>query len=83
MLDLNSQIAVLETQMKQVLKQVDEGFSQNSKEHQELLTLFEKALEKKADKEVVDELKSNQNKVIWLILSTVIIAVIGLVITKY
>lgn len=73
MLDLNSQIAVLETQMKQVLKQVDEGFSQNSKEHKELLTLFEKALEKKADKWV-------QNVIVWAG-SVVGVAILGALMT--
>jgi hypothetical protein len=33
MSDLSTQIAVLETQMKQIAKQVDEGFSNNSREH--------------------------------------------------
>ena len=45
MSDLTTQIAVLETQMKQIAKQVDEGFSNNSKEHKELVAMFEKAME--------------------------------------
>jgi hypothetical protein len=49
MSDLVTQIAVLETQMKQIAKQVDEGFSNNSKEHKEIVELFERAMEKKAN----------------------------------
>lgn len=93
MSDLTSQIAVLETQMKQVIKQVEEGFSNNSRQHEdmtvsnakgheEMMKAFREAVEKKADKELVDKLESNQNKVAWLIISTVILAVIGLVIIK-
>jgi glycerate kinase len=93
MSDLTSQIAVLETQMKQVIKQVEEGFSNNSKQHEdmtvsnakgheEMMKAFREAVEKKADKELVDKLEANQNKVAWLIISTVILAVIGLVIIK-
>jgi len=58
MSDLTTQIAVLETQMKQIAKQVDEGFSNNSKEHKDIIELFEKAMEKKADKWV-------QQVIVW------------------
>lgn len=50
MSDLISQIAVLETKMEQITEQVKEGFSNNSKEHKEIVELFEKAIEKKAGK---------------------------------
>ena len=59
MSDLTSQIAVLETQMKQVIKQVEEGFSDNSKQHediiksnneghQEMIKAFKESMDKKA-----------------------------------
>lgn len=73
MSDLTTQIAVLETQMKNVIEKVDEGFSNNSKEHKELLALFEKALEKKADRWV-------QQVIIWAG-SVVGVAILGALMT--
>lgn len=75
MSDLTTQIAVLETQMKNVIEKVDEGFSQNSKEHKELLALFEKALDKKADKWV-------QNVIVWagsIIGGAILVALMALI----
>ena len=69
MSDLATQIAVLENQMKNIAKQVDEGFSNNTMEHKEIVSLFEKAMEKKADRWV-------QNVVIW-IGATLGIAILG------
>lgn len=50
MSDLSTQIAVLETQMKQVIKQVDDGFTKNSEQHQEMMNAFNRAMEQKAGK---------------------------------
>jgi predicted lipoprotein len=80
MSDLSTQIAVLETQMKQIAKQVDEGFSNNSREHKELLATFERALAEKADRKDVDSLVDNQKWIVRLIVGIVTTAVIGLVI---
>jgi hypothetical protein len=87
MSELATQIAVLETQMKNIAKQVDSGFVEvqkqlenNSREHKEMFTAFEKAIEEKADKKEVDTLMENQRWIVKLILGIVITAVIGLVI---
>lgn len=69
MSDLTTQIAVLETQMKTIAKQVDDGFSNNSKEHKDIIALFERAMEKKADRWV-------QSVIVW-VGSIVGLAVIG------
>jgi len=50
MSEINTEIALLKQEMKQIAKQVDEGFSTNSKEHRELVQLFENAMAKKAGK---------------------------------
>jgi hypothetical protein len=73
---LDKTIAVIE-------QKIDDGFKQNFKEHSEIFEYIKDIEAKKADKYIVDELKSNQNKVVWLIVSTVLVAIIGLVITKY
>jgi hypothetical protein len=80
MSDLSTQIAVLETEMKNIAKQVDEGFSTNTKEHKEIMSKFQLAINLKADKKDVDTLVENQRWIVKLILSIVIMAVIGLVI---
>ena len=82
MSDLATQIAVLETQMKNIAKQVDEGFSNNSKEHREIMATFQKALDEKADKKEVDSLADNQKWVIRLIIGLVITALVSLVLIK-
>lgn len=80
MSDLSIQIAVLETKMNQIAKQVDEGFSVNSKEHKEIVSMFQKAIELKADKKDVDSLVDNQKWIVRLIVGIVATAVVGLVI---
>ena len=80
MSDLSTQIAVLETQMKNIAKQVDEGFRLNTIEHKETIKLFEEAMEKKADKERVDALADNQRWLVRLVVGIVVTALIGVVI---
>jgi len=80
MSDLSTQIAVLETQMKNISEKVDEGFKQNSVEHKEVVKMFNEAMELKADKRDVDNLVDNQKWIVRLIISIVTVAVIGLVI---
>lgn len=79
MSDLSTQIAVLETQMKNIAKQVDEGFSGNSKQHEEMIQMFQKAIDLKADKKDVDTLVENQRWIVKLIIGIVITAVVALV----
>ena len=80
MSDLSSQIAVLKEQMSKITEQVKEGFSANSKEHKEIVAMFEKAMEQKADRKDVDSLVDNQKWIVRLIVGIVATAVIGLVI---
>jgi len=80
MSDLSTQIAVLETQMKNISEKVDDGFKQNSVEHKEVVKMFNEAMELKADKRDVDNLVDNQKWIVRLIISIVTVAVIGLVI---
>ncbi len=78
MSDLATQIAVLENQMKNIAKQVDEGFSNNTQEHREIVRLFEQAMEKKADRWV-------QNVIVWMgatIGVTILGALMGLILIK-
>jgi hypothetical protein len=80
MSDLSTQIAVLETQMKNISEKVDEGFKQNSIEHKEVVKMFQDAMELKADKKDVDSLVDNQKWIVRLIVGIVATAVVGLVI---
>ena len=50
MSDLSTQIAVLETEMKNIAKKVDDGFQINSQEHKEMMHAFQEAVDKKAGK---------------------------------
>ena len=80
MSDLSTQIAVLETQMKNISEKVDEGFKQNTLEHKEVVRMFTEAMTLKADKKDVDSLVDNQKWIVRLIVGIVATAVIGLVI---
>jgi phosphosulfolactate synthase (CoM biosynthesis protein A) len=78
MSDLPTQMAILETQMKQISKQVDEGFKANSEEHREIIATFERAMEKKAGKWV-------EKVLVWVGASigvVIIGALMSLIITK-
>jgi hypothetical protein len=50
------------------------------KELQEIKEFMRVVVEEKADKVEVDRLRVNQDKVIWLIVSTVIVAILGLIV---
>lgn len=64
------------TQMlNETRQEMKNGFFQNSVEHKEIL-------EKKADKEVVDEIRADIRKVVWIILGGVIVAVLSLVVKQ-
>lgn len=78
--NLKTEIEVLKTEMKNIAKQVDEGFKQNSIEHKEVVRMFNEAMELKADKKDVDSLVDNQKWIVRLIVGIVATAVIGLVI---
>ena len=80
MSDLSTQIAVLETQMKNISEKVEGGFKQNSVEHKEVVQMFTKAMELKADKKDVDSLVDNQKWIVRLIVGIVATAIVGLVI---
>lgn len=54
---LATQIAVLETEMKNIAKKVDEGFENNSNQHKDIMLAFEKAMEQKASKWVEDAVR--------------------------
>lgn len=75
MSDLATQIAVLETQMKQIAKQVDDGFKANSEEHKEIMKAFEIAMERKAGK-WVEKVLIGAGSVIGVALLTALLALI-------
>ncbi len=79
MSDLSTQIAVLETQMKNISEKVDEGFKQNSLEHKEVVRMFQEAMQLKADKKDVDSLMDNQKWIVRVILGLIVTAVISFV----
>lgn len=47
---INLEIAVIKTEMKNITKQIDEGFSNNAIQHKELMASLQKALDQKAGK---------------------------------
>jgi len=79
MSDLQTQMAILETKMQQISKQVDEGFKANSEEHKEIMERFAEAIKTKADKDVVDELRANQSRIVWIVITSVVLALLGLI----
>ena len=54
----------------------------NKEDHKKIFDLIETINLKKADKEVVDQIRADIRKVVWIILGAVIVAVLALVIKK-
>lgn len=78
MSELATQIAVLETQMKNIANKVDEGFKANSEEHKEMMQAFQDAIDKKAGRWV-------EKVLIWvggIIGAAVLTAIMSLILTK-
>lgn len=66
----------MDTEIKLLKKDMDYLKSEIA----EIKTLLKDVIATKADQKEVDELRDNQNKVVWLVISAVILAVLGLVI---
>ena len=49
-MELLTEIEIMKNEMKNIKKTVDEGFILNTKQHKELVVLFQKAIDKKAGK---------------------------------
>jgi len=73
-LDINS----IQITMETINKNFDELKKENKEAHESIMKKIEDAMNTKADKTVVDELKNNQNKVVWLVISTVILGLLTL-----
>ena len=76
------QLSELDKTVAVIQKTIEEGFKQNSKEHDDMKDTYTKALEKKADKETVDKIEANISKAVWIVIGAVIVAVMALVIKQ-
>lgn len=61
--ELKVSLATYEQQMKDLIQKVDEGFSENSKQHKEIMEVVEKAVKGKANKWTEDLIRG----VLWAI----------------
>lgn len=68
-LELTTKVEVMATDIKYIKDEL--------KEIKEFMRVV---VEQKADRKEVDELRANQTKVAWIIISCVIVAVLGLVV---
>ena len=67
--DLGTKVAIMATDIKYIKDEL--------KEIKEFMRIV---VEQKADRKEVEELKANQTKVAWIVLTCVIVAVLGLVV---
>jgi uncharacterized coiled-coil DUF342 family protein len=84
---LENRIIKMEQQIDNVSKQLDayhqdgkEQHEENKKQHEELKQLIKEIENKKADKSVVDEIRGDIKKIVWIVLTAVALAVLKLVI---
>jgi len=74
-LDVNT----IQVTMETINKNFEELKKENKESHDSIINTLKETLDKKADKVIVDELKENQNKVIWMIVTAFVISIIGLI----
>jgi hypothetical protein len=67
------------SEMRTGFARMDKGFEENSKEHRDIRGDFTCALKEKADKVVVDEIRGDIRKIVWIIVGAVVLAVMGLI----
>ena len=78
--NLESKIMNMEFKLDGMQKSMEDFHIENKEQHCELSKQIEKIEAKKADKEVVDEIRGDIRKVVWIIISAVVIALLALVI---
>ena len=87
--NINLKITSMEDKLDNVVKGMEVFHADNKEQHTKIFDLCEKIENKKADKEVVNEIKesvekinANLGKVVWIIIGAVIVAVLALVIKQ-
>ena len=80
--NINLKITSMEDKLDNVITSVNTFKTDNKEDHKKIFDLIETINLKKADKEVVDQIRADIRKVVWIILGAVIVAVLALVIKK-
>jgi len=81
--NINLKITSMEDKLDNVITSVNTFKTDNKEDHKKIFDLIETINLKKADKEVVDQIRADIRKVVWIILGAVIVAVLALVIKKW
>jgi predicted metalloenzyme YecM len=79
---LDKKVAVIENKIDNLAEKIDAYQTDNKADHKAVRELIEAINEKKADKDAVDKLESNQAKVVWAVIIAVLGAVLSLVIKR-
>jgi uncharacterized coiled-coil protein SlyX len=77
---LDKKVAVIEQKIDNLSDKIASYQADNKEDHKRMVDLVTTIETKKADKDVVDALVRNQNRIAWTVISAVLLAVIGLVI---
>lgn len=80
---LENKIIVMENKLDTLSGRFEEYHKDNKEAHSEFTKLVTALNEKKADKSVVEEIRADMKKVVWIVLSAVILALMSLVIKSY
>lgn len=80
--NLENKIMKMEIKLDTMKESMDTFHTENKEQHIELSKLIEKIEAKKADKEVVEEIRQDIRKVVWIVISFVIVALLTLLIKK-
>jgi regulator of replication initiation timing len=77
---LENKIIVMENKLDTLTGRFDEYHKDNKEAHLEFAKLVRELNEKKADKSVVEEIRNDLKKVVWIVLSAVILGILSLII---
>ena len=69
----------METQIENVIKKVDDGFLDNKEQHKAIGEIITTIDERKADLSIVNAIRADLSKIVWIILTGVVVAVLALI----
>lgn len=74
---LENKIIKMEAKIDGLCEKFDTYHEDNKEQHEKIGVAIEKLSEKKADKEVVDEIRADIKRMGWLVISAVVITVLA------
>jgi hypothetical protein len=79
---MEERMAIIETKLTDLKDQVTKFCDGNDKQHEKITQMIVAIDEKKADRTVVEEIRADIRRGVWIVITSVLIALLALVIKQ-